>query len=244
MQDFGSRRLGERHSLPPSTYKGATMKTFLSIGSGPGIGLATAARFAKEGYRVILTSRNQTYLAEQVKALTQVGYSAVGRHVDAGDVSSVVSVVNAVESQFGSIDVLHFNSAAIHDGTVERETIEGFLQDLTINIGAGFAAIKGALPGMVTRKEGTLLLTGGALAKSPHPSYLSLSVGKAGVLNLVQGLFGALKNQGVHIATITIGTVVAPNSREAREIAELFWTLHAQAHADWTPEVVYPASQQ
>ncbi|CAN7522197.1 SDR family NAD(P)-dependent oxidoreductase [Rhizobium rhizogenes] len=35
------------------------MKTFLSIGSGPGIGLATAKRFAAEGYRIILTSRNQ-----------------------------------------------------------------------------------------------------------------------------------------------------------------------------------------
>ncbi len=35
------------------------MKTFLSIGSGPGIGLDTAIRFAREGYRVILTSRNK-----------------------------------------------------------------------------------------------------------------------------------------------------------------------------------------
>lgn len=45
------------------------MKTFLSIGSGRGIGLATAPRFAKEGYHIVLTSRNQTYLSEQVEAL-------------------------------------------------------------------------------------------------------------------------------------------------------------------------------
>ena len=38
------------------------MKTFLSIGSGPGIGLDTAIRFAREGYRVILTSRNKALL--------------------------------------------------------------------------------------------------------------------------------------------------------------------------------------
>ena len=220
------------------------MKTFLSIGSGPGIGLATAERFAREGYRVVLTSRNQTYVAEQVKALTLAGHPAAARHVDAGDIASVVNLVNEAESQFGSIDVLHFNSAAIHDGTVETQPVEDFVQDLTINIGAGFAAIKGALPGMAARKQGTLLLTGGALARSPHPDYLSLSVGKAGVLGLAQGLFAALKNQGVHIATVTVGTAVAPNSRAAREIAELFWTLHAQAHADWTPEAVYPASRQ
>ncbi len=220
------------------------MKTFLSIGSGPGIGLATAERFAKAGYRVVLTSRKQKYLAEQVKALTLAGHSAGARHVDAGDIDSVVALVHAVESQFGSIDVLHFNSAAIHDGTVEEQTIDSFLQDLTINIGAGFAAIKEALPGMVARKEGTLLLTGGALARSPHPNYLSLSVGKAGVLSLARGLFDALKDQGVHIATVTVGTMVAANSPEAREIAELFWTMHAQAHVDWAPEKVYPTSRQ
>jgi NAD(P)-dependent dehydrogenase (short-subunit alcohol dehydrogenase family) len=33
-------------------------KTFLSISSGPGIGLATARRFGREGYRVVLAARN------------------------------------------------------------------------------------------------------------------------------------------------------------------------------------------
>ncbi|CAM3835231.1 hypothetical protein ROSI111154_24480 [Rouxiella silvae] len=34
------------------------MKTFVSIGTGPGIGFATAERFAREGFRIILTARN------------------------------------------------------------------------------------------------------------------------------------------------------------------------------------------
>jgi NADP-dependent 3-hydroxy acid dehydrogenase YdfG len=34
------------------------MKTFLSVGTAPGMGLATAERFAKEGFRVILSARN------------------------------------------------------------------------------------------------------------------------------------------------------------------------------------------
>lgn len=32
------------------------MKTFLSIGSGSGMGLATAERFAKEGFQVVLSA--------------------------------------------------------------------------------------------------------------------------------------------------------------------------------------------
>ena len=34
------------------------MKTFLSIGAGPGIGLATADRFSTEGFNTVLSSRN------------------------------------------------------------------------------------------------------------------------------------------------------------------------------------------
>lgn len=36
------------------------MKTFLSIGTGPGIGFATAERFAREGFRVVLSARDIT----------------------------------------------------------------------------------------------------------------------------------------------------------------------------------------
>ena len=32
------------------------MSTFLSIGSGPGMGLATAERFAREGFQVVPVS--------------------------------------------------------------------------------------------------------------------------------------------------------------------------------------------
>ena len=34
------------------------MKTFLSIGSGPGMGMATAERFAKEGFQIVLSARD------------------------------------------------------------------------------------------------------------------------------------------------------------------------------------------
>ena len=44
-------------------------QTFLSIGSGPGIGFATALRFGREGYDVVLSSRDTTRLAKQAEQL-------------------------------------------------------------------------------------------------------------------------------------------------------------------------------
>jgi short-subunit dehydrogenase len=218
------------------------MKTFLSIGSGPGIGLATAERFAREGYRVVLTSRDQDYIAARVKELTDAGYQAEGRFADASFFQSVVDLVRSVESETGSVDVLHFNSAALHEGTVESQSVESFIQDLTINIGSGFAAVKEASHGMIERQEGTILLTGGVFAVSPNPSYLSLSVGKAGILNLTNGLFDVFKEKNIHIATVTVGTLVSAGSTESRDIAEAFWQLHIQDKTNWSAEVDYPSA--
>ena len=105
------------------------MKTFLSIGAGPGMGLATAERFAREGFQVILSARNEAKtegLAEQLRAK---GHRAEVRTVDAGEPSSVAALVSEVESAFGGIDVLHFNAASMRKATLadqprERRRVE------------------------------------------------------------------------------------------------------------------------
>lgn len=80
----------------------------------------------------------------------------------------------------------------------------------------------------------------GGFALYPHPDFLSLSIGKAGIRNLTLGLFEPLKEQGIHIASVTVSTVVSPDSKEAKDVGELFWELHNQPVDEWTAEVSYP----
>jgi len=216
------------------------VKTFLSIGSGPGIGQATAERFAREGFRVILTSRDVANLAARVAVLRTQGYAVESKPVDAGKLESVASLVRDSEAEFGAIDVLHFNSASMHPTNIENQSAESVVSDLTINIGAAFVATHEAARGMLRRSNGTILFTGGALALNPHPDYLSLGVGKAGIRNLVYGLFNSFKERGVHIASVTVGTLVAAGSRETHEIADAFWHLHSAPRESWLAEVHYP----
>jgi|SRR5436305_2022871 len=127
------------------------MKTFLSIGSGPGIGAATAERFAREGYRVILSSRDTGKLAERAAQLAAKGYQVETRTVDAGDLASVTALVREVEARFGSIDVLHFNSASMRAATIDQQDADTFVPDLTVNIGAALVAVQEASRAMLAR---------------------------------------------------------------------------------------------
>src|SRR5258706_13087325 len=114
--------------------KGMKMKTFLSIGAGPGLGMATAERFAREGFQVILSARKATQmqtLAEQLKAK---GHKAQMRTVDAGDPSSVTSLVNSVERGVGGIHVLHYNAASMRAAALMDQPRDSFNSDLAVNI--------------------------------------------------------------------------------------------------------------
>jgi len=55
------------------------MKTFLSIGTGPGIGFATAERFAKEGFQVVLAARSIAKTQELAEKMARKGYRASAR---------------------------------------------------------------------------------------------------------------------------------------------------------------------
>lgn len=92
---------------------------------------------------------------------------------------------------------------------------------------------------MTDSGAGTILLTGGGFALQPSPDYLSLSIGKAGIRALAQGLFDSLKGKGVHVATVTVAAFVKPGSPAAEKVGELFWSLHAQPQASWTVEAIF-----
>jgi short-subunit dehydrogenase len=222
-------------------HGGKKLRTFLSIGSGPGIGIATAERFAREGFRVVLTSRNAGNLDERARQLSDKGYAVSTKSVDAGNLDSVVQLIHETEAEFGAIEVLHFNSASMHSASIETQSIETFVPDLTVNIAAALVATQTASRAMLERGSGAILLTGGALASHPHPDYLLLSIGKAGIRNLTHAVFDTFKDRGLHMASVNVATYVTADSPEARGVAQAFWDLYAQPRERWTPEMTYPA---
>jgi NADP-dependent 3-hydroxy acid dehydrogenase YdfG len=178
------------------------VKIFLSIGSGPGMGLATAERFAKNGFQIVLSARNAVKTQELADELKAKGYKVDVRTIDSSDPSSVASLIAGVEKQFGSIDVLHYNAASMRKATLAEQPRDTFNGDLAVNIGGALAAAQAVAPKMSEHGSGTILLTGGGFALEPSADYLSLSIGKAGIRALAHGLFDSFKEKGIHVATV------------------------------------------
>ena len=215
------------------------MKTFLSIGAGPGMGFATAERFAKEGFQVVLAARSVARTQELAKRLISDGYRASAREVDSSDPQRVAKLVADVQQQHGAIDVLHYNAASTRKATLSEQPRDSFNGDLAVNIGGALVAAQAVAPTMEKQNSGAILLTGGGFALAPSADYLSVSIGKAGIRALAHGLFEPFRQKGIHIATVTVCTFVAPGSNEAASVADQFWHLYNQPRDAWTVEANY-----
>jgi NAD(P)-dependent dehydrogenase (short-subunit alcohol dehydrogenase family) len=213
------------------------MKTFLSVGAGPGMSFATAERFAKEGFQVVLAARNAAKVQELAEKLKSKGYKAEVHKVDSSDPASVTELVAGVEKYHGSIDVLHYNAASMRKATLAEQPRDTFNGDLAVNIGGALVAAQAVAPKMEERRSGAILLTGGGFGLAPSPDYLSLSIGKAGIRALALGLFEPFREKGIHVATVTVAAFVPPESTEAASVAEHFWQLYSQPKDAWTAEV-------
>ena len=219
------------------------MKTYLLIGAGPGIGIATARRFAAAGFRVVLASRSGKRIGAEASSLRQTGAQTEVSAVDASDPESVAALIRRYADDLA---VLHYNAGLLHYDsagalqvrTLAHETIASLVAESMTNLVSALVAVKIAQEVMAPRGEGSVLLTGGGFGIEPNPAFIGLSVAKAGLRAAAKALFVPAKNDGIHIATVTVSTLVAAGSEKSREIADAFWRLHAQAKSDWAWEVI------
>lgn len=216
------------------------MKTFLSIGAGPGMGLTTAERFGREGYQVILAARTKKKTEALAAQLVAKGITAVAQTVDATDPASIQNLFKQVAASHGRLDVVHYNAANLRASNVKDQPADTFNSDLAVNIGGALTTAQSTFAAM-SSQGGTLLLTGGGFGLAPSPDYLSLSIGKAGIRALTLGLFEEAQQVGVHVATVTVAAFIDPGSKEANDVADRFWELHSQPKGTWTAEIIYPS---
>lgn len=224
-------------------------KTLMIIGAGPGIGMSTARQFAKNGFRVVLASRNKARIGAMIDELHAENpeYDIVSDSVDAYDLQQIDELIHRYD---GSLDVLFYNAGVLRydsEGALQmspltNQNLAMIESDIRINITGALAAIRAAVPSMKDRRTGTILLTGGGLALHPMADLLTLSVGKAGIRNMTQGLFESLKESNIHIASVTVAALVSPGSVAANEIANEFWNLYSEQSADWRWEATYSAA--
>ena len=232
----------------------------LPVGVRWGVGGAISQKFAKEGFFVVLTTRNAANAAALQEAIRQQGGESIIVELDLASRSSISDAFAQIRDKAGAPDVLVYNAGYIEgrDLPPEKELLEHIPVEMFetaqhISSSGPFLVAKEALPAMRERGEGTILISNNSSSLRGRKRYTGQSLYYPRVLmrTLAQVLTEEYSEYGVHVANVIIdgtidspGTRATPRSQQQPEllinpvkIAEAFYYLHTQDKSCWTHEL-------
>ena len=145
-------------------------KTALITGASRNIGREVALTFAREGADLVLNTRSSQAELEEVAGMCRE--LGVKTHTAIADVSDATSVKRMVEEgikELGKIDILVSNVAIRPHKPILEVSDEEWHTTLGVNLHSAFYLFKAVLPGMMERKNGSIIAMGGQSAITGRP---------------------------------------------------------------------------
>jgi NAD(P)-dependent dehydrogenase (short-subunit alcohol dehydrogenase family) len=216
-------------------------ETCIVVGVGPGMGLALTETFGRHEFRIAMVARSLERLEGYAQNLAAEGIEARGFPADVSDAASLRDALAAAIDAFGTPSVLIYNPSLNLGGRPSQLDPEDLVRNFRLNVAGALVATQAVLPGMRAAGSGTILLTGGGLALQPaSPEYLSLGIGKVGIRYLAFALAKDLRDEGIHVATITIrGFLKEGSAFDPQRITPIYWDVYQQPRDQWEPELIY-----
>src|SRR6478672_3832033 len=106
----------------------------LVVGAGPGIGLAVALAFAREGYDLALAARRADKLRAMRPAIEKAGAALHIYEADAGDEAALHGLFARVRKDLGDPEVLIYNPAAHGVGKPTSLKTDQLAADFRVNV--------------------------------------------------------------------------------------------------------------
>ncbi len=159
-------------------------KTAFVTGAASGIGQSIAERFAKEGYRVIVSDLNLAGAQAVCDKLTSEGLQAVPYELDVSNAEAI----EKVGSDFPEIDVLVNNAGIQHVAKIEEFPADKWALLTNILLVGPAMLTRAVIPGMKARNFGRIINVGSihGLIASPYKSaYVAAKHGLIGFSKVI-----------------------------------------------------------
>lgn len=207
----------------------------LVTGGSRGLGREAARALTSDGWHVAVTGRD----AEALRAVVDAGDAALALPGDAASPEQVTAAVDAA----GPLDLLLANAGAFSAGGRLWETDPDlWWRDAEVNLRGPALALWAALPAMVERGSGRVVVMGSGFGTAPTPGASAYSASKAAVLRLVDTVAAELEGTGVTLLAVSPGMVPTDMTHGFPEgFLALRPDLVDPAPSAWTPPSAFVA---
>lgn len=183
-----------------------TNKVALVAASSKGLGKACATELAREGARVVISSRDAGRLGQAAEDIrTETGVEVVPLVADISDESDVEDLVSTTVEQLGPIDVLVTNSGPPAGGVLEELSDEDWIEAFELVTLSVVRLLRLVVPSMRERGWGRVISIQSTSVKQPIP-HLVLSNGiRPGTQGILKSVVEGAAADGVTINTVLPG---------------------------------------
>jgi len=182
-------------------------KSIIITGASSGIGRAAAIECARAGMRVIVAARRLDRLETLVNEIQSAGGQARPLAVDVADADACKQLFDFTIEQFGACDAV-FANAGVTLGEPTSTTTEAQLREIfEINLFGSMNAIRPAIPHMLDRGSGHVLLCSSCLSLLTIPNHGAYTATKAAQHHMARAMRSELHGTGVRVSSVhPIGT--------------------------------------
>lgn len=176
----------------------------LVTGGSRGLGRAAARALTASGWSVAVTGRDAAALDRVVAA----GEAALALPGDATDRAAVAQAVRRTQDELGPLDLLLANAGAfVAGGRLWETDPDTWWRDVEVNLRGPVLALHAALPAMVARGSGRVVLLGSGFGAAPTPGASAYASSKAALSRLGDSVAAELVGTGVVLLTVSPGMV-------------------------------------
>jgi 3-oxoacyl-[acyl-carrier protein] reductase len=165
-------------------------------GGNRGIGLAIAQRFAKDGFKVAISYRDQKPTDDfyMVKA-------------DVTDSKSIDSAIDEIEKNLGPLEVVVVNAGTNKDALAMRLEDSDMENIINTNLMGSLRVARRSVKSMIKNRKGRIIFIGSVVGLLGSPGQMVYASTKAGLIGAARSLAREVGSRGVTVNVVAPGYV-------------------------------------
>jgi NAD(P)-dependent dehydrogenase (short-subunit alcohol dehydrogenase family) len=193
-------------------------KVVVVTGAGSGIGQACAREFATRHAAVAVVDRDAATGARTASELRSGGIAAQAFAADLSRRAEVDRLVPEIVSRLGGIDVLVNNAGIQRYGTVTTLSEEEWDEVLNVNLKSAFLMSKYAIPEMIKRGGGAIVITGSVQSVTAQRNSEHCLVSNHDLLGLTRSIALNYAKENIRANCVLPGAIDTPMLRWAASL--------------------------
>ena len=179
------------------------MRTVLITGGSRGIGAQMVRAFSEAGWQAAFTYRASEEAAQALARET----GALAWRCDARSEADTAALAEEVHRRLSHLDALICNAGISWTGLIQEMPVEAWDDLFAVHVRGAFLATRAFLPGMISRKSGSILYISSMWGQVGASCEAAYSACKAALIGLGKALAQEVGPSGIRVNVLCPGVI-------------------------------------